>query len=151
MLEVSSAVFFFLGAGDFPTVITLREKYVPLVAKEGFATVKAEVVGKFITVLADDTRDKRGNYNSVLTFVSDGAHMSKCCECLQVIFGDALHYWKILVEFNPVVIKLKAAFQNTRKRKHLYTQFLTERYPRKLSSFLCLYSLSGTAGCMCQE
>ncbi|KAJ8868117.1 hypothetical protein PR048_031926 [Dryococelus australis] len=156
------------GTRDLPTVKTLRENYVPLVAEERFATVKAEVAGKFVTVLADEITDKRGkcvfvhyfletanstlcstavldslkkcdvSYDSVLAFVSDGAHyMSKCC----VIFCDNgqvlyVQYWthnlciigniwpKILVELNTAVVK--AAFQNTRKCKHLYTQKNTD-------------------------
>ncbi|KAJ8888097.1 hypothetical protein PR048_007584 [Dryococelus australis] len=49
------------GAGDLPTAKTSREKYVSLVTEERFATVKAEVDGKFVTELADETTGKRGN------------------------------------------------------------------------------------------
>ncbi|KAJ8868726.1 hypothetical protein PR048_030265 [Dryococelus australis] len=47
---------FVARAGDLPTVKTSREKYVPLLAEERFANVKANVAGKFETVLADERK-----------------------------------------------------------------------------------------------
>ncbi|KAJ8889923.1 hypothetical protein PR048_009428 [Dryococelus australis] len=53
------------GAGDLPTVKTLREK---IAAEERFSTVKADMAGKFVTVLANETTDKRGKCVFVVLF-----------------------------------------------------------------------------------
>lgn len=184
---------FSTGSGDLPSVKILREKYVPLLKEDRAASVRQEVCGKPVSILADETTDKRGkcvfvvlfrllepsdtqkifvagvhfleqanattcaravldsmkeynvNYDSVVAFVSDSArYMTKCSASLQVVLGDhMLHIqcWahklniigsicpKVLTELNTAISKIKSSFLNTRKRKHLYTKFLTNKYP----------------------
>ncbi|KAJ8890613.1 hypothetical protein PR048_010122 [Dryococelus australis] len=84
-------------------------------------------------------------YDSVVVFVSDSArYMIKCSASLQVVLGDqVLHIqcWahklklvgsicpKVLTQLNTAISRSKSAFLCTRKRKHLYTKFLTNKYP----------------------
>ncbi|KAJ8874736.1 hypothetical protein PR048_025602 [Dryococelus australis] len=133
------------GAGDLSTVKTVREKYVPVVAEERFATVKAEVAGKFVTVLADETTDMRGKCYFVVLFhliepAATHVHFLETANptfCSRVVLDLLNKYYDsydsvlafVIIFGGDGVVKLKAAFQNTRKCKHLYTQFLTEKYP----------------------
>ncbi|CAG2057325.1 unnamed protein product [Timema podura] len=85
-------------------------------------------------------------YENVVCVVTDGArYMTKCVTSLKVLLcDDFLHiqcwdhklnlvqnYWSVeLPELNECVAKAKAAFLNTRKRKHNYLAFLNEKYSK---------------------
>ncbi|XP_063218962.1 uncharacterized protein LOC134529127 isoform X3 [Bacillus rossius redtenbacheri] len=99
------------------------------------ATTCAQVISECVNKYAISYKNIRG-------LVTDSAcYMTKCVNSLQVLYGDhVLHIqcWahKValvgnvlsceLVEVNDVVVKVKSAFLNTRKRKHQYLQYLRE-------------------------
>lgn len=81
-------------------------------------------------------------YENVKAIVSDSArYMNKCINSLKTIIGDDLSHvqcWahklnlvanifsRELSQLNSAITNLKSAFLNTRKRKHLYLQFLKD-------------------------
>lgn len=92
-------------------------------------------------------------YHNVLGIVTDSArYMTLCSSTLKGLVGDNLAHvqcwahkvnlvgqiWQCsLDELNTTVAKTKAAFLNTRKRKHQYLDFLREKYddPTKVRHF----------------
>lgn len=85
------------------------------------------------------------SFDNVLALASDSArYMVKCFDTLKNIMADhvvVVQCWahklnlimnvlgKQLPELQNATSKVKLAFLNTRKRKHLYKQFLDEKYP----------------------
>ncbi|XP_063216748.1 uncharacterized protein LOC134542793 [Bacillus rossius redtenbacheri] len=84
------------------------------------------------------------SYDSVLALVSDSArYMGKCFDTLTNLMSDnvvVIQCWahklnlilnvlgKHLPELQNATSKIKSAFLNTRKRKHLFRQFLDDKY-----------------------
>lgn len=86
------------------------------------------------------------NYDNVIAFVSDAArYMTKCYTVLSGLIEHLIHiqcwahkvhlvgviWQESLEELNRVIVKVKSAFLNTRKRKTQYAKHLGDKYGEK--------------------
>ena len=119
------------------------------------SAVLDKATGSTCTQSIVDTLNKYAvEYDNVLGIITDSArYMTLCANTLKGLVGEKLAHiqcwahkinlvgqiWQnTLDELNTTVAKTKAAFLNTRKRKHLYLEFLREKYendPGKVKHF----------------
>lgn len=93
-------------------------------------------------------------YHNIVSITSDSArYMDKCINAVRVLVSEGLVHtqcwahklnlvgsvWAMeLNDLNHCVVQVKHIFLNTRKRKHAYVQFLTQKYenePTKVKLF----------------
>ncbi|KAJ8893981.1 hypothetical protein PR048_006582 [Dryococelus australis] len=135
------------GSGDLPTASRLREGHVPEIIRGEEAKLKAVVKDQRDSILCDETTGRKGRTvclrRTLSLLLVSARYTGKCISAVRILLLDELGHtqcwahklnlvgnvWAVkLTDLNNCVVQTKHLFLNTRKRKHEYNQFLTEKY-----------------------